>query len=273
MNSLIGFDPAAVAEIRARLDAVRDQGVKIGFAIESGSRAWGFPSPDSDYDCRFVYIRPISHHLTLFPHRDVIEFPIVGDIDTGGWDLRKALLLGLKGNAVLVEWATSPLVYEEVDGFRSALLALLEEIMWPVDVAYHYIGLLKRNAGEQPPESMKLKKLLYGIRPAVALEWMRQRNFTALPPMNMIACMEQTELTADARSAILELIEVKKHTKEMGEGPVPVAIKTFLSTVAARVVDPHHAVRDKDRFDHAKHLADRFYRQEVLQLDDDRGKG
>ena len=82
---------------------MRSQGVIILFAIESGSRAWGFPSPDSDYDCRFVYIRRVSDHLVLQQPRDVIEFPIEGEIDAGGWDLRKALLLALGGNAVIVE--------------------------------------------------------------------------------------------------------------------------------------------------------------------------
>ena len=100
---LEGFSPDAVSEIRQRLDAVRASGIRILFAIESGSRAWGFPSPDSDYDCRFVYVRPVEDHLKLNPDRDVIEFPIEGEIDTGGWDLRKALLLALKGNAVIVE--------------------------------------------------------------------------------------------------------------------------------------------------------------------------
>ncbi|MFW8587429.1 DNA polymerase beta superfamily protein [Rhizobium beringeri] len=116
-----GFDPEAVTEIRSRLASVREQGIRIGFAIESGSRAWGFPSPDSDYDCRFVYIRPVEHHLALVSARDVIEFPIIGDIDTGGWDLRKALRLALKGNAVVVEWLKSPIAYEEEAGFRSRL--------------------------------------------------------------------------------------------------------------------------------------------------------
>jgi predicted nucleotidyltransferase len=108
---LEGFSPDAVSEVRRRLDMVRSSGVRILFAIESGSRAWGFPSPDSDYDCRFIYVRPIEDHLKLAAERDVIEFPIEGEIDTGGWDLRKALLLALKGNAVIGEWVHSPHVY------------------------------------------------------------------------------------------------------------------------------------------------------------------
>lgn len=109
--------------------------MRIGFAIESGSRAWGFPSPDSDYDCRFVYVRPVADHIALDMARDVIEFPIVGLIDTGGWDLRKALHLALSGNAVIVEWLKSPLVYEEEPGFRARMAALLDEIMEPRRVA------------------------------------------------------------------------------------------------------------------------------------------
>jgi len=82
-----GLTEEAASEIRQRLDSVRAEGCRIGFAVESGSRAWGFPSPDSDFDCRFVYVRPVRQHLEFRPRRDVIEFPIVGDIDTGGWDL------------------------------------------------------------------------------------------------------------------------------------------------------------------------------------------
>lgn len=226
------FDPSAVAEIRAKLDDARAFGVRIGFAIESGSRAWGFPSPDSDYDCRFIYVRPRSDYLSLFPPRDVIEFPIVGDIDVGGWDLRKALLLALKGNAVLVEWVTSPIVYEEEAGFRNRLGALLDEIMMPRKVALHYVGLLNQHFPAGEDGTVKLKKLLYAIRPAVALAWMNERNFSKLPPMNMLECLESAPVPAEQRQTILDLIEVKKATREMGEGPVPGPIRELL--VAAR---------------------------------------
>ncbi|WP_247750269.1 nucleotidyltransferase domain-containing protein [Rhizobium sp. 16-449-1b] len=259
------FDPQAVAEIRSRLQAVHHDGIRIGFAIESGSRAWGFPSPDSDYDCRFVYVRPLNDHLSLRAARDVIEFPIVGDIDTGGWDLKKALLLALKGNAVLVEWLKSPIVYEEEAGFRDRLGTLLDEIMVPGKVARHYVGLFRQQWTPQEGAPIRLKKLLYALRPAIALEWMRQRSFAALPPMNMMECLEATELDPSLRQTIIELVELKKQTREMGEGKPPAHIERFLGDISERYRDlslPNQ--RDKDQETAAHHLADKFYLQEVL---------
>jgi predicted nucleotidyltransferase len=194
------FSADAIASIRARLDAVRAEGPRILFAIESGSRAWGFPSPDSDYDCRFVYLRPARQHLTIEQPRDVIEFPIEGDIDTGGWDLRKALLLALAGNAVLVEWVNSSIVYEEIEGFRPRLRALLQQIVDPAKVCQHYLGLARSQAARigNIGGEIKLKRLFYLIRPLIALDWMEQRQFGELPPMNMLECLEQTDIESAA---------------------------------------------------------------------------
>ncbi len=231
--SLSEFDPLAVAEIRKRLESVKASGIRIGFAIESGSRAWGFPSPDSDYDCRFIYVRPRNEYLSLFPKRDVIEFPIVGDVDAGGWDLRKALLLALKGNAAPVEWVTSPIAYEEEPGFRARLKSLLDEIMVPRKVALHYVGLLHRhNPGDNFTQS-KLKRLLYSVRPAIALHWMMQRDYKVLPPMNMMECLEGCRLPEAQRQAVHDLVSLKKATREMGEGPVPTRIAALLQEAMA----------------------------------------
>src|SRR4030081_1730205 len=107
------FDPAVVTAIDARLRSVSErEHAAVLLAVESGSRAWGFPSPDSDYDCRFIYVRRRDDYLALYAPRDVIEFPIGGDFDVNGWDLGKALRLMLKGNAVVIEWLTSPYVYD-----------------------------------------------------------------------------------------------------------------------------------------------------------------
>jgi uncharacterized protein len=226
---LEGFSPDAVSEIRKRLDAVRASGIRILFAIESGSRAWGFPSPDSDYDCRFVYVRPVEDHLKLNVDRDVIEFPIEGEIDTGGWDLRKALLLALKGNAVIVEWVKSPYVYEEIAGFRDRLANVLGRVVDPRLVAKHYLGLLKRYDFVYTDEGVKLKKLFYALRPAFSLKFMEERDFRELPPMNLQHLMQNVRLPADLSELIAVMIAEKSVTREMGTGKAPDAIGRFLS--------------------------------------------
>ena len=120
-----GFDPAVVAAIDAQLPRRRDEHhATVLLAVESGSRAWGFPSPDSDYDCRFIYVRRRDDYLALWPQRDVIEFPTDAVLDVNGWDLGKALRLLLKGNAVVIEWLTSPFVYAGDARFRDEALAL-----------------------------------------------------------------------------------------------------------------------------------------------------
>lgn len=89
-----GFDAATVERIQARLDEVeRDHGVRVLWAVESGSRAWGFPSPDSDYDCRFFYVRRHDDYLSPWRPRDVIETPLDDVLDVNGWDLIKAIRL------------------------------------------------------------------------------------------------------------------------------------------------------------------------------------
>ena len=105
-----GFDAATVERIQARLDEVeRDHGVRVLWAVESGSRAWGFPSPDSDYDCRFFYVRRHDDYLSPWRPRDVIETPLDGVLDVNGWDLIKAVRLAARSNATVLEWLRSPL--------------------------------------------------------------------------------------------------------------------------------------------------------------------
>jgi hypothetical protein len=264
---LDGFDPAAVAEIRTRLDHVRRQGVTILFAIESGSRAWGFPSPDSDYDCRFVYVWPADAHLVLHVQRDVIEFPIEGEIDAGGWDLRKALRLALKGNAVIHEWARSLQVYEEVPGFRAGLVDLLSRIIEPHLAARHYIGLLRRHSIVGADGDVKLKKLFYAVRPALSLLFMQERDFDTLPPMDLGGLLDGVTLAPDLRQLITSLVETKKLMREMGMGPVPPLLARFLMETEQRfdtLTDQSSAINPTENRERLA-LAERFYRRTVLE--------
>lgn len=263
------FSADAVAVIRERLDDARGRGATILFAVESGSRAWGFPSPDSDYDCRFVYARGVTDHLRLDPLRDVIEFPLLGEIDASGWDLRKALHLALAGNAVVVEWAKAPIAYEEVPGFRERFLALLARIVDPMKVSRHYLGLARSHVDRIGSFTgpVKLKKLFYLIRPVVALDWMEQRGFAELPPMSLPECLAGAGLPADVATDIARLIGEKAITREMGEGPIPTALGRYL-------VDryEHHVHADAARGREGtvgperRVLAGEFYRAEIERI-------
>src|ERR1041385_3130769 len=112
--------------IKQRLSSIElNSNVQVLFAAESGSRAWGFPSPDSDYDARFIYVHPKDYYLSIDDQRDVLEMPVDGVLDINGWDIRKALKLFAKSNAPLFEWLQSPIVYKSDDGFHKALVELM----------------------------------------------------------------------------------------------------------------------------------------------------
>ncbi len=205
--------------------------------------------------------------MVLQQPRDVIEFPIEGEIDAGGWDLRKALLLALSGNAVVIEWAKSPIIYEEVPGFRERLTGLLDRIVLPSKLARHYLGLARAHFARTESLScdVKLKKLFYFIRPIMALDWMEQRAFSALPPMNLPECMAGVHMREDARQQILTLIKSKSVTREMGTGPVPSAIASFLAErYAVHTRDVPGLATGRQDQEQAYELAERFYREVVL---------
>ncbi|MDX2263532.1 MAG: nucleotidyltransferase domain-containing protein [Hyphomicrobiales bacterium] len=220
-----------VARIDQRLAAIqKTETVGILLAVESGSRAWGFPSPDSDYDCRFMFVRSLSAYLSLFPHRDVIESPLDPVLDVNGWDLAKTLKLLLKGNAVAIEWLTSPYVYGGDPAFKDECLALARMIAQRPLIANHYyhLGESIRRKYLQDAKSVRLKKLFYAVRPALALRWLRRHPGETVPPMNIQALMSQTELPASLTHALNQLIVAKAATREMGVGPAPREIVEFL---------------------------------------------
>ncbi|MET0589616.1 MAG: nucleotidyltransferase domain-containing protein, partial [Naasia sp.] len=162
------MDPGIVAAIDSRLRAVEsDEQVRIPWAIESGSRAWGFPSPDSDYDCRFIYIRPTAAYLSLWPARDVIETPLDSVLDVNGWDLGKTIRLIARGNATAGEWLRSPIVYGGDAGFRHRLLEFADETVEPAAIGRHYSHV----AQQQMTGPRNLKRFFYVLRPAAALRW------------------------------------------------------------------------------------------------------
>jgi uncharacterized protein len=227
------FDPAVVAAIDARLRSVTEvEHATVLLAVESGSRAWGFPSPDSDYDCRFIYVRRRDDYLALFAPRDVIELPTDAVLDVNGWDLKKALRLLLKGNAVVIEWLTSPFVYAGEARFRDEAMALARQAAQPAAIARHYLhlGERQRRTYFADTHAIPLKKMVYALRPAIALRWLRLHPGEAVAPMHFPTLVAESGMPADVVAIIAELLARKAVTRELGSGPLPPPIGSLIDT-------------------------------------------
>lgn len=210
-------------EIVRRLAAAeQEHNVRILYACESGSRAWGFASPDSDFDVRFVYAHPAEWYLSfdVERRRDVIEYPITDEIDCGGWDVRKALYLFTRTNGALLEWLNSPIKYLERGRFASALRQLAPACVNATALCYHYSHMARRNAREYLfKDKVRLKKYFYVLRPLFAIRHVEQG--LGLPPVRFQELVEAVA-PRELRPAIAALLELKAQTSELGLGdPVP----------------------------------------------------
>lgn len=157
--------------------------VDILYACESGSRAWGFASSDSDYDVRFIYAGRLNHYLTVAKTRDVIELPIVDDLDINGWDVKKALSLLRVSNPTLLEWLHSPVVYRADSEFLSAIRDLSVKAMRPRALCYHYLSMAKNNwRNDIDKAHTTAKKYLYTLRALLCVKWIVERN--TIPPVS-----------------------------------------------------------------------------------------
>lgn len=225
------MDPAVVAEVDRRLATVTvEHDVRVPWAIESGSRAWGFPSPDSDYDCRFLFVRPVAAYLDPWPPRDVIETPLDAVLDVNGWDLVKALRLATKGNATVREWLRSPIVYAGDPAFRDALLAVVDEVTPPAALVRHYRsvgGGQWERSGAADGADCRLKGVFYALRPAATLQWLSTHRRWS-PPMALPELLDDLDVAPDVRGAVDELVARKAVTHELGVGPVPAPVRRYV---------------------------------------------
>lgn len=224
---------AAIADRLAAVETARN--VRILFAAESGSRAWGFPSPDSDFDVRFVYVHPPDWYLSIETRRDVLELPIADGLDINGWDLRKALALLIKPNPVLLEWLRSPIIYRAEAGIMDRLSALAARTDAVRPSAYHYRHL----AGSQyrrfilDRDQVSLKKYLYCLRPALALRWLRTGPSGPLP-MALGAIRAGITLPEPVDTELSALLARKRQTRELGEAPRVAAFDRFIEEELAQ---------------------------------------
>ncbi|UOQ50726.1 nucleotidyltransferase domain-containing protein [Hymenobacter cellulosivorans] len=212
-----------IAAALTRLEA--DHDIRILYACESGSRAWGFPSPDSDYDVRFIYLRRPGWYLTLDDGPDTLNFPVDEELDLAGWDLRKALKLLRSSNAALFEWLQSPAVYYAAPEFLPAVQPLLAGTFNLRAGLHHYLGLVRRGLEtDLTGEAVRLKRLFYALRSALAARWIRTRH--ALPPIEFTRLREL--LPAALSPEVDELLERKAQATEKTTVPRPAALVEFL---------------------------------------------
>jgi uncharacterized protein len=179
--------------------------IKILYACETGSRAWGFPSPDSDYDIRFVYMHERDWYLSLSPHKDSIEI-MDGDLDISGWDLRKCLMLLKKSNAALIERFQSPIEYYALPGFKADFKELVQAYYSPVAVFYHHYSLATNFWEElKYKEEYKLKNVFYMVRSLLSCNWISEDN--SLLPMDIFGLMQY--VSPEQIEKLNELIKLK----------------------------------------------------------------
>lgn len=205
-----------IQSIKEKLNEIeRTENVHIIMAVESGSRSWGFESPDSDYDVRFIYVRRTEDYLKLVPVRDVIEWQLDDVYDISGWDLKKALLLLYESNPTMHEWCKSPIVYKESQ-LAQPLRELTRECFLPKKLLYHYVSMAENNYRTHlTGEKVRLKKYFYALRPVLAAHWVVEDQ--SAPPM-LFEDLVDAKLPPKLLPIVQKLLKQKRQTSELGSG-------------------------------------------------------
>lgn len=245
------IDPAVRAQVLRKLaDVELEHGVRVLYACESGSRGWGFASPDSDYDVRFIFVRPVHEYLRISPVRDVIE-EVPGPVhDVNGWDLRKALGLLAKGNATIIEWLSSPVVYRQDDHFVGRLRSVAEAIYQPVRSFHHYYSMGRGNFREYlQGEQVRAKKYLYVIRPLLAALWVTRRPDA--PPMAFEHLVRTLVDDPAVLREIEDLLVIKRGVAEGEWLPARPVLNQFVAQLLAQLeaARPDHGEPAIERLD------------------------
>lgn len=222
----------------------REENVRILYACESGSRAWGFPSQDSDYDVRFVYVREPDWYLSIYDKRDVIERPISDQLDISGWDLRKALNLYRKSNPPLLEWLQSPIQYAERYTVAEQLRAISPLTFSPKSCMYHYLNMARGNYRTYlQGDRVKIKKYFYVLRPVLACEWIER--YGDMPPMAFDALADRL-LPRDGElwRAVQQLLARKKAGDERLRAAARRRQRLFGGAAGTTGAKRHHTVNE-----------------------------
>ncbi len=206
------MDALIIAEIKEKLKEIETRHhVRVLYACESGSRAWGFPSTDSDYDVRFIYAFTANEYLGIDDIKDTIDIPVNEVLDINGWDLRKALRLFSRSNAAVYEWLQSPIVYTQYGDFLPELTAMMGAYFSPRDGMHHYLGVARNAFHTLSGEEIKLKKYFYCLRSLLAAMWIADKQ--QVPPIEF--AILRTQITdVNWQNEIDSLLQLKAGSNE-----------------------------------------------------------
>lgn len=238
-----------ILKIQEKLAEIEQhENVKILLAVESGSRAWGFASPDSDYDVRFIYVRPLEEYLKLNETKDVIEWQLDEVLDINGWDLKKALVQFRKGNATLFEWSNSPIIYKKTTEWDVIYQEAKSYFSCKAGV-YHYYSTAKNTfLNYLQDEKVKYKKYFYALRPLLACRYIEVYN---CPPPVKFEDLLTLPLSEELHKGIQDLLEIKKVTEEKDFNPQIPVIYDFIQ----KEIEKQKRISDSMDDDHLKDWA------------------
>ena len=244
MTAVKSISQATGLDIDTEVDAIRsvaasrlrrveqEHRLRVLFACESGSRAWGFASRDSDFDVRFIFVRPAADYLRLRPPPDA--FDIQGtddsdvDLDLAGWDIRKAAELMRKSNGPLFEWLESPIIYEQDGNVAPRLIALRNEYFDPKKSIHHYLslagGVWKKYLADRPDPIRK--KYLYSLRPLACVRYIDRHR--RQPPTCFESVLRAIDLDNETLGAVMRLLEQKRNHLELGRGPADPVLNRWI---------------------------------------------
>lgn len=212
--------------IQKKLDEIeKKEQVKILHAVESGSRSWGFASPDSDYDVRFIYIRDLKYYLELQKKKDFISWELNETFDISGWDISRALSYLHKSNATVFEWNNSPVIYRTTEAWK-LIRTLAEDYFSCKSCMYHYYGTARKNYGVYlQEEQVKYKKYFYVLRPLLCCQWIEDRKSS--PPM-LFSDLLDAVLEEEMKPIVHRLLEQKMQMPESEKGERIEVLHTYI---------------------------------------------
>lgn len=241
----------------------RQHEIKILYAVESGSRAWGFASTDSDWDVRYIYVHRLDWYLKIDESKDSQEEILPNDIDLAGWELKKALRLFRKSNPPMLEWLRSPIVYQEEFSTAEKLRELTGKYFNPKSCMYHYLSMAKSNFKEfLQRESVRAKKYFYVLRPVLACDWIKQTN--SMPPTEFDELVATQVSDEKIRREIEQLLSRKVAGEELREEPKIEILNDFLATKIEFYDDYVSKIKQPEKPD--TNLLDNLFKKTIFEV-------